>query len=110
MGDRAAQAGETFWSHPGGDEEAYNGDFEESAAVASIMLLLLGKNCYYQARSVGTLGAEMAKVRASWSACPSPQSSAFTRPRFFYGETHAWRIPTYEDETGTYYTWRRIFP
>ena len=23
------------------------------------MLLLLGKNCYYQARSVGTLGAEM---------------------------------------------------
>ena len=59
MGDRAAQAGETFWSRPGGDGEAYIGDFEGSAAVASIMLLLLGKNCYYQARSVGTLGAEM---------------------------------------------------
>jgi hypothetical protein len=38
---------------------AGTGDSEGSAEEASIMLLLLGKHYYYQARSVGTLGAEM---------------------------------------------------
>ena len=96
MGDRAAQAGETFWSRPGGDGEAYIGDFEGSAAVASIMLLLLGNTTATTKRGRSALSErKWWTVRASWSACPSPQSSAFTRPWFFYGETHAWRIPTY---------------
>ena len=44
---------------PGGGGDVGTGDSQGSAEEASIMLLLLGKNCYYQARSVGTLGAEM---------------------------------------------------
>ena len=74
MGDRAAQAGETFWSRPGGDGEAYIGDFEGSAAVASIMLLLLGNTTATTKRGRSALSErKWWTVRASWSACPSPQ-------------------------------------
>ena len=49
------------------------------------MLLLLGKNCYYQARSVGTLGAEMVEGASLMVRLSITPNTNLTYQRVSYG-------------------------